>query len=196
MNNLEISLLPLHTVLFPDGSLPIRIFEPRYIDMVSSCLKNGTSFGICLIREGQEIGKAASTHEMGTIASIYDWNMRTDGLLGISVRGERRFKILSEEIKQNQLLVANVEILPDEQKYSVPEAQHMLVDILHDMIEQMPSKFKESPVHYNDATWVGFRLAELLPLKLSQKQYFLQLNDPQLRLERLTDVLETLQLQI
>jgi len=195
MSNLEIPLFPLHTVLFPDGSLPLRVFEPRYIDMISSCLRNNTSFGICLIREGQEIGEAANTHEMGTIANIYDWNMRADGLLGISVRGERRFRILSEEIKQNQLLVANVEILPEEPQCSVPEDQHVLVDILHDMIEQMESKFKESPVHYSDATWVGFRLAELLPLKLSQKQYFLQLNDPQLRLERLADVLETLQLQ-
>ncbi len=195
MSNLEIPLLPLHTVLFPDGSLPLRVFEPRYIDMISSCLRNETRFGVCLIREGQEIGEVARTHEMGTIASIYDWNMRADGLLGISVRGERRFKILSEEIKQDQLLVANVEILPDEQKCSVPEAQHMLVEVLHDMIEQMQGKFKESPVHYSDATWVGFRLAELLPLKLSQKQYFLQLSDPHLRLERLADVMDTLQLQ-
>ena len=82
-----IPLFPLNTVLFPDGLLPLRIFEPRYVDMISECLKSGTGFGVCLISDGQETGQAASIYEIGTLANIVDFQTEEDGLLGITVLG-------------------------------------------------------------------------------------------------------------
>ena len=62
----NIPLFPLHTVLYPDGQLPLRIFEPRYVDMVSKCLKNNMGFGVCLIKQGAETGPAATCFNIGT----------------------------------------------------------------------------------------------------------------------------------
>ena len=55
----DLPLFPLHTVLFPGGRLPLRIFEQRYMDMAKACLKDGSPFGVCLIREGEEVGAPA-----------------------------------------------------------------------------------------------------------------------------------------
>src|SRR5215472_14441288 len=88
----ELALFPLNTVLFPGGALPLRIFETRYLDMVSRCLKEGQGFGVCLIREGAETG-AAKIHMAGTLAEIGDWSRGEDSLLHILVRGTRRFRV-------------------------------------------------------------------------------------------------------
>jgi len=90
----QIPLFPLNTVLFPGGPLPLRIFEARYVDMVSSCLKEDSPFGVLLIRDGGETGNA-TTHEIGTLARIVDWYQGSDGLLGVTAVGEQRFRLLS-----------------------------------------------------------------------------------------------------
>ncbi|MEM9207821.1 MAG: LON peptidase substrate-binding domain-containing protein, partial [Pseudomonadota bacterium] len=89
-------LFPLRTVLYPGGPLPLRIFEARYLDMISNCLKTESPFGVLLIREGAETGPA-STYEVGTLARITDWYQGSDGLLGVTAIGERRFRLLSAE---------------------------------------------------------------------------------------------------
>jgi len=199
MTPISIPLFPLYTVLFPDGSIPLRVFEPRYVDMISACLKQGQGFGVCLIREGTEIGLAATTattYEVGIIANIYDWQMRPGGILGVTVKGEQRFRIVSEQVQDNQLLIANVEILPDESYCQVTQQYLPLVEALQEIIAQIDTKYNSDFLRYDDASWVGFRLAELLPLRLSQKQYFLQLNGAMIRLERLADVMMRLHIQV
>ncbi|MEK6749570.1 MAG: LON peptidase substrate-binding domain-containing protein [Pseudomonadota bacterium] len=196
MSEVKLPLFPLHTVLFPDGPLPLRVFEPRYLDMISDCLRKGGDFGISLIREGSEIGKAASTHEIGTIAHIHDWHMRHDGLLGVTVRGGERFRIVREHVQTNQLVVADVELFAPETVMDVPQEYLALGDLTRRLISQISFRYMDFPKRFGDASWLGFRLAELLPIKLSQKQYFLQLTDPVLRLERLGAVLEQLELQV
>ena len=84
---MQVPLFPLNTVLFPGGPLPLRIFEARYVDMISHCLKENASFGVLLIREGQEAGTPASTFEVGTLARIVDWYQGSDGLLGVTAIG-------------------------------------------------------------------------------------------------------------
>lgn len=192
MSKSEIPLFPLHAVLFPGGALPLRIFEPRYLDMVSGCMKHGTGFGICLIREGREIGEAALVHEVGTFARIADWRTRHDGLLGITAVGERRFRILRTEVQQNQLVVAEVEFLPDDPVAEIPERFLPMAKLLRRVIDQIGDRYASEERNYRDAGWVGRRLAELLPLPLDQKQYLLQLADPEQRLERLYGMLEGL----
>ncbi|HEY0720771.1 MAG TPA: LON peptidase substrate-binding domain-containing protein, partial [Gammaproteobacteria bacterium] len=99
MTRLRIPLFPLHSVLFPGGPLALRIFEPRYLDMVSRCMREECAFGISLIQEGDEVGDAAQPYEIGTLARISYFERRPDGLLGITVRGEQRFRIIDTEVQ-------------------------------------------------------------------------------------------------
>ena len=196
MSVVRIPIFPLHTVLFPDGPLPLRIFEPRYTDMISQCLKSNMGFGVCLITEGKEVGGIATTHEIGTLANITDWHMRKDGLLGITVIGEKRFRVLKQNIEGNNLMFAEVEYFEDDLEKSIPEEYESLVEILEERLSQSNTRYADLNINFDDATWVGFRLAELLPLRLSQKQYFLQLSDPLQRLERLDDVLQHIDMNV
>ncbi len=188
----EIPLFPLHTVLFPGAPLPLRIFEPRYMDMVSQCMRTGSGFGVCLIREGEEVGKAARTHELGTLAMIEDWHPASDGMLGITARGSRRFRILSERLKANQLLMAKVEYLDDESDLVIPDEHDHLLAVLDKLRQKLPPKLRQLDKEAADAVMLAWRLADLLPLKLSQKQYFLQLDDPMQRLDGIAHILENL----
>lgn len=192
MNTSEIPLFPLHTVLFPGGRLPLRIFEARYVDMIGACVKNGTGFGVCLIREGREVGEAAIAYEIGTYARVADWNLRHDGLLGIIAAGERRFRVMCTEVQPNYLVRAEVEFLPDEPAVTVPERFQTMAELLRRVVDQVGDRCGLSERNYRDAGWVGYRLAELLPLPLDQKQYLLQLNDPVQRLESLGGMVEGL----
>ena len=195
MTTLTIPLFPLHAVLFPEGTLPLRIFEPRYLDMVSQCLKEGSGFGVCLIREGSEVGKAADTFSTGTLSDIVYFNQQPDGLLGITAQGRQRFEILNKEVQHNQLTLAEVKLLDNEASQPLPKEHAPAAEILRGLLEQLGYPFIKMEKRYDDASWVSARLAELLPIRLEQKQYFLQLDDPLQRLERLCALLEDLDIR-
>lgn len=188
----RLSLFPLKTVLYPDGPLPLRIFEPRYIDLVSECLRTGAEFGVVLIREGQETGEAAATYSMGTTARIVDWHERHDGLLGITVRGQQRFRILNSNVQRNQLTTANVDLLQDLPPCSIDENLQPAAVLLQKIIERVGRYYEEITPRYDDAGWVSWRLAELLPIDLPQKQQLLETEDPILRIDQLMPVLARL----
>lgn len=190
----DLPIIPLHAVLFPGGPLPLRIFEPRYLDMISSCMKDDRPFGISLISDGDEVGAIASFHSVGTIARIEDWHMGNDGILGITVIGERRFQIDSSRILENHLAMANVNLLVEEDASSIPSEYEELSVLLRDTMSRYKEKYSSREHHFDSASWVGNRLAELLPLKLAQRQYFLQLTDPVQRLERISAVLDHIDL--
>lgn len=185
-----IPLFPLNTVLFPEGMLALRIFEPRYLSMVSACMKNASGFGVCLIREGAEADSSSLIHRVGTLAKIVDWQMNPDGLLGIMAQGQQRFTVLAEHTEANQLRVATVEMIPAAAPTEVPACYLPMVELLRQTIERHPQS--EGIKKYTDADWVGARLVELLPLKLTLKQDFLQLHNPIQRLDRLHAILEQL----
>ena len=195
MSTTAIPIFPLHTVLFPGGTLPLRIFEARYLDMISQCMKDGCGFGVALIREGSEVGKAADTFDTGTLSEIAYFNQQPDGLLGITARGQQRFQIISKEVQPNQLTVAEVTLLDNEAAQPLPQKYSAAADTLRGLLEQLDQPFINMEKHYDDASWVGCRLAELLPIRLEQKQYFLQLDDPIQRLERLMALLEDLEIR-
>lgn len=190
MNRLSIPLFPLHTVLFPGGPLALRIFEARYLDMVSRCLRQDSGFGVVLIRNGNEVGEVPEVYEVGTLGRISYWEQRRDGLLGITVTGEQRFRILERVIEPNQLMVAEVELLPNEPAVAVPAEYQPLVKMLLKIVEELGHPYVTMPKAYDDSAWVGARLAELLPLELVQKQHLLQLHDPLERLERLAGLID------
>jgi Lon protease-like protein len=184
----EIPLFPLNTVLFPQGILPLRIFEPRYVDMVSACMKTGSGFGVCLVRDGSDVGAAAKFYTTGTLATIVDWNQLPDGLLGIRVQGQQRFTVLSSRVKPDQLITAEVEMIPDDPHYAIPAMYAPLQDLLRRGIQQLGRPYTDMPTDYDNASWVSCRLAELLPLPLTAKQEFLQSTKPVERLEQLFNV--------
>lgn len=187
----EIFLFPLQTVLYPGGPLSLRIFETRYLDMVSRCLKEERGFGVCLIREGRETGPA-QVHMTGTLARIRDWSQGQDGLLNILARGERRFHIQTQRAQADGLNLAEVEWLPVEPSAPLPEARQELAEILRQIILQVGEPYADGEGAYTDAGWVGCRLAELLPLSLVQRQYLLELNDLLKRLEILSTLVQSL----
>lgn len=187
--SLTIPLFPLHTVLFPGGVLPLRIFEPRYLDMVSDCLKNDTGIGVVLIREGAETGQAADCYETGTLSGISYWHKRADGILGVTLKGRQRFKIHSTTVQKNQLVMAEVELLPEIETTELPPGYEHLVLLLQQIISQLEPPFTTMETRYDCADWVGARLVELLPLPLQDKQSLLQMDDCLQRFSKIDDLL-------
>ncbi|HWQ95136.1 MAG TPA: LON peptidase substrate-binding domain-containing protein [Gammaproteobacteria bacterium] len=189
MSEIALPLFPLNTVLFPGGVLTLRIFEARYLDMVSACLKQDSGFGVCLIRSGAEVGQATDIHEIGTLAKITNWTQREDGLLGITCRGEQRFRIRSQALMPNRLLTGNVEMLADAPEQPVPSRLQMLVALFKELNERTnyhpPYKLQKA----TQANWLSYRLAELLPVDLPEKQMLLEIDDGLLRLDLITAIL-------
>jgi Lon protease-like protein len=175
-------------VLFPGGRLPLRIFEQRYMEMAKSCIKDHSPFGVCLIREGAEVGAPATPQAVGTIVRIVSWDMPQLGLLHVTARGESRVRILERSVQPDGLARASIEVLPDAADSPVPASLSACVKLLERVIEQHPALL-ERPHRLDSSAWVSARLAELLPLPLEAKQALLELDDPGERLQRLNTVL-------
>lgn len=185
----ELPLFPLGTVLFPGGPLPLRIFETRYLDMVRRCLREETGFGVVLIAEGREAGGPARFVEVGTEASIVDFDRLADGLLGIRCRGRERFRVLEAWRAADGLNVARVQPLAPQPAVPVPVRYAQLSDALRTILPQLGELYGSMPHRYEDAAWVGHRLSEVLPLALPDKQALLEMDDPVARLEFLAPLL-------
>lgn len=186
---MQVPLFPLNTVLFPGGPLPLRIFEARYLDMISDCVRTDSPFGVLLIREGGETGPA-TTHDVGTLARVADWYQGSDGLLGVTAIGEHRFRVLSSHRQPNGLNVGAVEILPDEPAMPLPEKYRAMPHILAGVLDDLGRLYESLERRMDDATWVTSRFVEILPLDLEQKQRCLESNDPGERLEIVQKLLD------
>ncbi len=188
----RLPIFPLKTVLFPEGPLSLKIFEPRYLDMLTECEKNGTGFGVCLIRDGNETGKAADIYLTGTLAQVTFWESRKDGLLGVSVKGERKFHILDKTVEKNELTVAEVKLVELEPVQAVPEQFLPMVTVLEKIMQTLKHPYITLEKKYNNACWVGSRLGELLPLSLEKKQQLLEMNEANARLAMLYEEMLTM----
>jgi len=175
-------------VLFPGGRLPLRIFEARYMDMARVCLKDGAPFGVCLIREGKEVGDPAVPAEVGTLARITAWDMAQLGVLNIVAQGAGRFRIRQRRVQRDGLARASVEMLKEEIDAAIPESLSHCVKLLERLIAQHPEAL-ESPHRLDSCAWVAARLAEALPLPLAVKQDLLELDDARERLSRVSALL-------
>jgi len=185
----ELPLFPLQTVVFPGGRLPLRIFEQRYIEMVKQAIADSTPFGICAIREGQKTGIAVP-YEVGTRVRITDWDMPQTGILHIETLAEERFIIRHRHTEPSGLLVGTVDDISAEPTVAVPDELELAVEILRHIVDEFGAEHFPAPFAFDDATWVGFRLSEVLPLKLSIKQNLLEMNDGVTRLSILTEFLK------
>jgi Lon protease-like protein len=184
----DVPLFPLNTVLFPGGRLPLRIFEQRYMGMAKTCLRDGSAFGVCLIREGREVGSPATPVDIGCLARIAAWDMPELGLLHITARGEQRFRIVDRRVQADGLARATIALLDEDRDGPIPESCAGCVKLLERVIEQQSALF-EPPHRLESASWVSARLAEILPLPLAAKQELLELPDARVRIERLNALL-------
>lgn len=183
----ELPLFPLNTVLFPGGPLPLRIFEPRYVDMVGRCLRENQGFGVVLIRDGTETG-TAEFHDVGTLARVVDFTQLPEGLLGLATIGGERFRVRSHHRQADGLNVGDVEFLHEEPVRELPEEFRHLGDVLGKLLPELGEHYAHVENRPTDASWVGYRLAEILPLTPESRQYCLELDHPLERL-RLLDAL-------
>ena len=188
----EIPLFPLGTVLFPGGPLSLRIFEPRYLDMVSDCLRNDRPFGVCLIRSGSEVGEPATPHRTGTLARIADWGRDDHGMLTLAAVGEKRFRLHGTRTAPDRLLIGEHEPM-EEQPGEVPPAYRPLARLARTLTQRFAPQYRHTPPAPPEdspdaAAWIGYRLAELLPIPMPQRQHLLELDDPVARLHRIDRV--------
>jgi Lon protease-like protein len=184
----RIPIFPLNTVLFPGGPLPLRIFEARYIDMISDRLRNDAPFGVVLIKDGKEDG-LASTFDVGTLATITDWYQGSDGLLGITAIGGQRFHLLSVDQQVDGLNVGDVELLPMEESLPLPEEYQGIARILEGVLKDLGRLYASLDSHYGDVGWVTYRFVEVLPMDLTQKQACLENSSPVERLQLVRELL-------
>jgi len=187
--NSTVPLFPLHTVLFPDGPLPLRIFEPRYLDMISRCMKESGYFGVVLVDEAA--ADQFSANKIGTLANIVDWYQGSDGILGVTAHGNQRFMLHDVSVQSDGLYVGEVEVLEEEAPQKLPDEFRGMADLLRNIIDDLGLLYTDFEKRYDDATWVGYRFAEILPISLDEKQYCLEQSDPIARLEFLQPLLRT-----
>lgn len=187
-------LFPLNAVLFPDGILPLKVFETRYIDMVRECLKNDAPFGIVKILSGQEVGSAAQPEQVGCLAHIGQWDMQEQGILLLYIRGGERFRIQQTRVLPDQRLEAQVQTIALEAKAPVSDAHLHCATALKSVIDEIEAKGKSEhgdafvspftrPIQLDDAAWVANRWCEILPIPLKARQKLLELDNGQMRLE-------------
>lgn len=181
--DLALPLFPLNTVLYPGGALPLKIFEQRYLDMAKDCLKGNQPFGVCLIAEGSEVGRPATPHAVGTLAHIANWDMAQLGVLQVVATGSQRFRIRSQTTESSGLLRAEVELVPPEPVEKIPAHCARLIPLLRAVVEDLGERGPPAPHRFFDASWVGYRWCEVLPIPSIARQKLLELEDSVSRLE-------------
>ena len=179
-------LFPLRTVLFPGGLLPLKVFEQRYIDMTKTCMKDGRPFGVCLITQGEEVAISSTPPEfvsIGTLATISDWDMPQLGILHVATTGGARFQVHSHKMEKDGLVVSEVATMPAEPQVPLAADYEPLAKLLELIAGRIGPQNFPAAQDYADASWVGYRLAELLPLPLHIKQSMLEINEAEVRLK-------------
>jgi Lon protease-like protein len=187
MTPYSLPLFPLRTVLFPGGLLPLKVFEQRYVEMTKACMMNGRPFGVCLIVQGEEVatpdGARPEIASVGTLARITDWDVPQVGILHLATIGETRFQVRSQATQRNGLVVGEVTPIGPEAAQPLAEAYRPLANLLEVIASRVGPRNFPAERNFADASWVGYRLAEVLPLPLSIKQSMLEINDAGVRLE-------------
>ena len=184
----SLPLFPLHAVLLPGVPLGLRVFEPRYLDLVAECGRKGSGFGICLILEGDEAGAPAIPAAYGVEARIENFDLGEDGLLSLRVRGHRRFHVVRTRVRDNGLVMADVEWRCADEDGEIRPEHALLGTLLQAMMEKVGTDLAKLPPRvFEHAGWVGWRLAQVLPITPEQRVSLLQEDDVHARLQRLLE---------
>ncbi|MAJ30464.1 MAG: peptidase S16 [Gammaproteobacteria bacterium] len=184
----ELPIFPLRTILFPDSKLPLRIFEPRYIDMVSRSMREDSEFGIILSRESTD-PKMFETYDTGTLAKIIDWDQGGDGLLGITTIGTQKFQLKELNKQEDGLNIGTIERLEKEGDYKPLKEFTHLVELLQAILDDV-NIYGDDEKNFDSASWISYRFAEILPLRIEDKQKCLEIDDPIIRLNFLEPLIK------
>lgn len=212
MPSFALPLFPLHTVLFPGGMLPLRIFEVRYLDLINRCQKEGAPFGVVCLSRGSEVQKppradevpgevAEAFHAIGTLAHITAFERPQPGLMLIRCRGGRRFRLLGSERMKHGLWTGEAEYLPDDPPVAVPADLNHVRVALQRLLQHMQSQVKagdelpiQPPYQWDDCGWIANRWCDMLPVSPQLKQQFLGVDNMLVRLELVGDLLARLKI--
>jgi len=205
MDIAETPLFPLRSVLFPDGHLPLRIFEPRYLDMVQRSHAQGEPFGVVTLSEGEEVRQRdgegfvrEAFHDIGTLARITHFERDQPGLIQVRTRGAQRFRVLERRCLSHGLWVGKLELLADDATVTVPEDLSLCARQLRELLAGWTARGQaadlplQPPYRWDDAGWLSNRWAELLPMALPARQRLMAMDNPLLRLELIVDRLDAL----
>ncbi|HEY0878012.1 MAG TPA: LON peptidase substrate-binding domain-containing protein [Zeimonas sp.] len=185
----ELAIFPLETVLFPDGVLTLRVFEARYLDLVSECTAAGSPFGVCLITEGSEIDPGATHEPVGCTARIIDFDVEDSGLLNVRALGGQRFRVLDRRLRQDGLIRADIEMIDPDDEVPVPEEHADCETLVRRLVDDLVARESDpmrrmiaEPYRFDSASWVGNRICEFLPIAPRARQKLMELNDAAMRL--------------
>lgn len=187
------AVFPLSTVLCPGGRAPLQVFEQRYLEMLRQVMKTGEGFLVTLIQSGREVGGSCAFHDVGTHVHVVDFTTLENGLLGITVEAQNKVRLIDPYQEENGLYRAHCERLPEEPFVALPESCQELADLTRDLMRHPVVSILDMSLDTGDARQVGWRLVELLPLPLEDKQYLFSLTDPLKRLDQLRYLLHTMQ---
>ena len=195
----SLPLFPLSAVMFPDGLLSLRVFEVRYLDMIAKCRKAGAPFGVVSLTQGNEVRQPGSQEafaQVGTLATIHDFEQPQPGLMLVRATGAQRFRITASDQLKHGLWVADVERLVPDMAVPIPDDLQPTADALERLIQSLQLKADHpgpmpllAPFKLGDCGWVANRWCELLPLPVALKQRLMELDNPLVRLELVSDVL-------
>jgi hypothetical protein len=192
-NDMWVPLFPLKTVLFPGGTLPLKVFETRYIDMVRECMKSDAPFGVVLIKSGQEVGSPAAPEEIGCLARIAAWDMPSLGVMMLRTEGGQRFRIRETRVLTDNRLEARMDMIADDGEIPVSTMHVECAKALKIVIDNIEAKGMTEagaafdspftrPMRLDSAGWVSNRWSEILPIPLKARQKLMELDDPHSRL--------------
>ena len=184
----DLPIFPLRTILFPGSKLPLRIFEPRYIDMVSRSMREDSDFGIILSRESTD-PKMFETYDTGTLAKIIDWDQGGDGLLGITTIGTQKFRLKELNKQEDGLNIGSIERIEKEGDYKPLKEFTHLVELLQAILDDV-NIYGNDEKNFDSASWISYRFAEILPLRIEDKQKCLEIDDPIIRLNFLEPLIK------
>jgi len=193
----ELSLFPLQAVLFPGGLLGLTIFEARYLDLATECLREQRSFGVVALRSGDEVrrpDRTVSFEAVGTLAEIATMDSHRQGILQVSCRGTSRFRVLASHQRADGLWLAQTEPIADDTVLTPAETQAATVRGLAEAIAAMKAQGRTpflEPYRFDDAGWVANRWCEILPISQAAKFKLMELPDPLLRLQLVDDYLRS-----
>ena len=191
----ELPLFPLGTVLFPGGVLPLRIFEPRYLDMIANCMRDSSPFGVVLLRRGGEVmndsdGSKVEFHNVGTEARVFDFSQTEKGILTVIASGERRFVVDRAESASDGLMIGHVSFLADECDSEITEEHGELLKVLIELMKHPLVQELKLDVDLTKAKSVSYRLSDLLPIAPEEKQKLLEIDSAEKRLSRLREIID------
>lgn len=193
----ELAIFPLETVLFPGGVLTLRVFEARYLDLVSECTAAGTPFGVCLITQGSEIDPGAAHEPIGCTARIVDFDAEESGLLNVRALGGQRFRVLDRRLRQDGLIRADIEMIDPDDEVGVPEQHAECETLVRRLVDDLVAREADpmrrmiaEPYRFDSASWVGNRICEFLPIAPRARQKLMELDDAVMRLSLIHQYLQ------